>query len=79
MKTDMKKQSIMNLPYLIVFYTGNKVSWLFRVIRLNDLGEKILYAMNHMGLAFRNPFPSFNIQDVLIGMIVALLFKGMSI
>ena len=77
MKTDMKKQIIMNLPYLIVFYAGNKISWLFRVIRLNDLGEKILYAMNHMGLAFRNPFPSFNIQDVLIGMIVALLFKGM--
>ena len=77
MKTDMKKQIIMNLPYLIVFYTGNKVSWLFRVIRLNDLGEKILYAMNHMGLAFRNPLPSFNIQDVLIGMILALLFKGM--
>ena len=77
MKTDMKKQIIMNLPYLIVFYAGNKVSWLFRVIRLNDLGEKILYAMNHMGLAFQNPLPSFNIRDVLIGMIVALLFKGM--
>lgn len=77
MKTDMKKQIIMNLPYLIVFYAGNKVSWLFRVIRLNDLGEKILYAMNHMGLAFRNPLPSFNVQDILIGMIVALLFKGM--
>ena len=77
MKTDMKKQIIMNLPYLIVFYAGNKVSWLFRVIRLNDLGEKILYVMNHMGLAFQNPLPSFNIQDVLIGMILALLFKGM--
>lgn len=77
MKTDMKKQIIMNLPYLIVFYAGNKVSWLFRVIRLNDLGEKILYAMNHMALAFQNPLPSFNIRDVLIGMIVALLFKGM--
>ena len=77
MKTDMKKQIIMNLPYLIVFYTGNKISWLFRVIRLNDLGEKILYAMNHMGLAFQNPLPSFNVQDILIGMIVVLLFKGM--
>lgn len=77
MKTAMKKQIIMNLPYLIVFYAGNKVSWLFRVIRLNDLGEKILYVMNHMGLAFRNPLPSFNIQDILIGMILALLFKGM--
>ena len=77
MKTDMKKQIIMNLPYLIVFYAGNKISWLFRVIRLNDLGEKILYAMNHMGLAFQNPLPSFNVQDILIGMIVVLLFKGM--
>ena len=77
MKTDMKKQFIMNLPYLIVFYAGNKISWLFRVISLNDLGEKILYAMNHMGLAFRNPIPSFNIRDVLIGMMIAFLFKGM--
>ena len=77
MKTAMKKQIIMNLPYLIVFYAGNKISWLFRVIRLNDLGEKILYAMNHMDLAFRNPLPSFNVQDILSGMIVALLFKGM--
>ena len=77
MKQDMKKQVIMNLPYLLVFYVGNKVSWLFRVIRLNDLGEKILYVMNHMGWAFRNPIPSFNIQDVLIGMMIALMFKGM--
>lgn len=77
MKQDMKKQIIMNLPYLIVFYVGNKVAWLFRVIRLNALGEKILYGMNHMGLAFRNPFPSFYIQDILLGMIVALMFKGM--
>ena len=69
MMTGMKKQIIMNLPYLIVFYAGNKISWLFRVVRLNDLGEKILYAMNHMGLAFRNPLPSINIQDILIGMI----------
>ena len=45
MKQDIKKQFIMNLPYLIVFYVGNKVSWLFRVIRLSDLGEKILYAI----------------------------------
>ena len=77
MKIDMKKQIIMNLPYLIVFYSGNKISCFFQAISLKDFGEKILYAMNHMDLAFRNPLPSFNVQDILSGMIVALLFKGM--
>ena len=51
MMRNLKKKLIMNLPYLLVFYVGNKVSWLFHVIRIKNLGEKILYAMNHMEVA----------------------------
>ena len=77
MKREIKKHIIMNLPYLLVFYVGNKVTWLFRAIRVKDLGEKLLYVLNHAGAAFQNPFPSFHYRDLLVGMIITLMFKGM--
>ena len=77
MKQQVKKQIIINLPYLIVWYAGNKISWLLHVIRFQSFGEKILYVMNHMELAFRNPLPSFKGKDLLVGIAAALLFKAM--
>ena len=77
MMRNLKKKLIRNLPYLLVFYVGNKVSWLFHAIRIQNLGEKILYAMNNMEIAFYNPLPSFVGKDVLMGILLALLFKAL--
>ena len=63
MKQQIKKQILINLPYALVGYVGNKISWLFQVIRTKSFGEKILYAMTHAELAFKNPLPSFDAKD----------------
>ena len=77
MKQQIKRLILMNLPYLIVGYVGNKISWLFHAIRLKSLTDKILYMLNHMGIAFQNPFPSLVAKDLLTGLLVALLFKAL--
>ena len=77
MKQQIKRSMLVNLPYLIVGYVGNKMSWLFYAIRLKSLTEKILYMLNHMGIAFQNPFPSFAAKDLWIGLLTALLFKAL--
>ena len=69
MKQQIKRLILMNMPYLIVGYVGNKISWLFHAIRLKTLGEKILYVMNHMMIAFKNPFPSLDVKDLWFGFI----------
>ena len=78
MKQQIKKQILMNLPYLLVGYVGNKISWLFHAIRLKTLGEKILYAMNHVAFAFKNPFLSLDVKDLWIGFMTAVLFKTLT-
>lgn len=77
MKQKIKKQILMNLPYVLVGYAGNKISWLLQAIRIKTFGEKILYAMTHMGLVFKNPLPSFNAKDLWIGIAAALFFKAL--
>ena len=32
MKKDIKKLFILNLPFLFVWYFGDKISWLFRMV-----------------------------------------------
>ena len=54
---------------------SNKISWMFRVIHINGFGEKILYVMNHLGNAFKNPLPSFQVKDIFIGVLIAVLFR----
>ena len=77
MKQEVKKQVLTNLPYFLIGYIGNKISWLFRVVQIHSVGEKILYVMNHLGIAFKNPLPSFQGTDILAGIILALLFRAL--
>ncbi len=75
MRKKMKKQMLMCIPYLMVGYLFNKVFWLFRMINLPTFGEKLLYGLIHITLAFHNPLPSFNQRDILAGLLCALLFR----
>ena len=76
MKKDIKKIILMNLPFVVVGYLGDKLSWLVRTAPAEQAGEKIAYAAMNMGKAFENVLPSINLTDLLIGVGAALALKA---
>lgn len=73
---DWKKVLVMNIPYLIVWYLVNRLSWLYRQSEVSEAAYKISYVFLHFSEAFSRAFPSFHPKDVLVGMIAAVAFKG---
>ena len=63
-RSDLKKQVLLNLPYLMVGYFCNKSAWLWRVSAGTDASEKMISAMNGMENMFQNPIPSFYPRDI---------------
>ena len=76
MKKDIKKIILMNLPFVVAGYLGDKLSWLVRTAPAEQAGEKIAYAAMNMGKAFENVLPSINPTDLLIGVGVGLALKA---
>ncbi len=76
MKTDVKKLLILNLPFVVVWYFADKLGWLYRVAEGTQSGEKLIYAFMHVSEAFSSKLPSFHPMDMLMGVIGALLLKG---
>lgn len=66
-RSDLKKQVLLNLPYLMAGYFCDKAAWLWRVSDGVDVSEKMMSAMNGMENLFQNPIPSFYPRDILIG------------
>ena len=76
MKVDVKKLIILNIPYVIIFYLVDKVSWLYRHVAGDMAGMKLVNTFTNFKLAFRNPLPSLHLTDILIGIAGALIFKA---
>ena len=75
MKVDVKKLIILNIPYVIIFYLVDKVSWLYRHVTGDMAGMKLVNTFTNFNLAFRNPLPSLHLTDILVGIAGALIFK----
>ncbi|MDD3141211.1 MAG: type IV secretory system conjugative DNA transfer family protein [Lachnospiraceae bacterium] len=71
-KADKKKVILLNLPYLLAAYFCNKVAWVYRTSSGSNAADKMMATMNGLGTMFKNPFPSFQIRDVLIGVACAI-------
>ena len=71
----MKRVVILSMPYLIIFYLADKCFWLYRHCMGRSMIEKICVMLMNFPLAFANWFPSFYLQDLLGGVIVALIFR----
>ena len=76
MREDAKKNLIMSLPYVFVWYLADKIGWLYRMAEGNAAGEKMVYAFMHFGEAFAGKLPSFHPMDVLTGAAGALIVRG---
>lgn len=73
-KADIKKLFMLNFPFILVGYFADKVAWAYRQSEAANAGAKIMDAMQNLGGAFKNPLPSFNPIDLLIGAGGSFLF-----
>jgi type IV secretion system protein VirD4 len=72
---DMKKLLLTNLPYAFVALFADRASCLYRASPGSEVGEKLLYAMEHSAKIVSSFHPSFYAVDVLVGIGVAVAVK----
>ncbi|MDO5392779.1 MAG: type IV secretory system conjugative DNA transfer family protein [Eubacteriales bacterium] len=72
---DTKKLILTNIPYLFVFLFADRASCLYRTSPREDMGAKLLYAMEHADRILAGVFPSLYLQDLLIGAGVAVVLR----
>ncbi len=70
-----KKKVTKVLPFIMLGYFANKLSQAFTSADGTQLGDIIMNGIRNVGQVFRNPLPSFNPIDLLIGVAGALLIK----
>lgn len=76
MKIDVKKLLILNIPYVIVWYLVDKITWLYRHVPGDLAANKIANVFLYFGQAFTKVLPSFHPADILVGIAGALIIKG---
>ena len=74
---DKKRLLMMNIPYIIVFYLADKLSWLYRHCTGSSFAEKSGVLFLNFQLAFENPIPSFHTYDLAAGVIGAAVVKAL--
>ena len=72
---DKKRLLMMNVPYIIVFYLADKLSWLYRHCTGSSVAEKTGVLFLNFQLAFEKPVPSFHTYDLAVGVIGAAVVK----
>lgn len=71
-KADKKKVILLNIPYVLAAYFCNKVAWVYRTSYGDNAADKMMTTMTGLATMFKSPIPSFQIRDVLIGIICAI-------
>ena len=74
---DKKRLLMTNVPYIIVFYLTDKLSWLYRPCMGNSFAERAGVLFLNFQIAFENPVPSFHARDLAAGAIGAAIVKTM--
>ena len=72
--SDLKKQLILNSPYLIFVYIFDKLSQSFRIIN-GDMSFKILHIGKGLEYSFSHPLPSLHLIDIAIGIAGAVIIR----
>ena len=74
-EADIKRLLLLNLPYLIAFYIGDKTCWLYRHIEARQTAYRIIGVFSNFSYAFKSPGLSFHVVDLLAGISFAGLLK----
>ena len=72
---DMKKLILTNLPYLFIFLFADRASCLYRASPGAEMGNKLLYAMEHADRILTGFLPSLYYVDLLVGVGIAAVVK----
>ncbi|EHY0679198.1 type IV secretory system conjugative DNA transfer family protein [Listeria monocytogenes] len=75
MNDNIKKQVIIHLPYLLLFYLTDKLAELYRLILADTIVEKIVLLVGHIDLVFRSYLPSFHLQDLCVATITVIFIR----
>ncbi len=70
-----KKLVLTNIPYILTAFYTNRASFLYRNSPGKDIGNKLLYAMEHADRILTGLQPSFNWRDMLTGIVAAVILK----
>jgi type IV secretion system protein VirD4 len=74
-KNDSKKLVVLNIPYVLIFYLGDKISYLYRGASGNNILDKVSWTIMNLSRAFKTYLPSLNTFDVIAGIIAAVIVK----
>ena len=64
----LKKQLILNLPYILIGLYATKLGEAWRLAEGADASQKFLHLMDGFTAAFQSVLPSFHPLDLLIGL-----------
>ena len=72
---DKRKLVLTNLPYVLTAFYADRASCLYRSSPGEDIGNKLLYAMEHADRIFTGILLSLDLRDLLVGVTVAVVLK----
>ena len=72
---DKKKLVLTNIPYVLAAFYADRAFFLYRNSPGEDMGNKLLYAMEHADWIFAGFVLSNNWKDLLAGIVVAVVLK----
>ena len=72
---DKKKLVLTNIPYALATFYADRAFFLYRNSPGGDMGNKLLYAMEHADRIFAGFVLSNNWKDLLAGIVVAAVLK----
>lgn len=74
----IKKKLVLNIPFFLIWYLGDKAGWLYRQASSPQAAAKIMTVLIRFSAAFRDPLPSFHPLDVITGICLAGILKLVS-
>lgn len=75
MSDKLKKQLILNLPYILIGLYATKLGEAWRLAEGADASWKFLHLMDGFTAAFQSPLPSFHPSDLLIGLVIGCVLR----
>lgn len=75
MSDKLKKQLILNLPYILIGLYATKLGEAWRLAEGADASQKFLHLMDGFTAAFQSPLPSFHLSDLLIGLVIGCVLR----
>lgn len=72
----IKRYVLPNLPYVLVFWFANKLGGAYRMTQGADFLQRLTSSVSTLAPAMQNPFPSFDLFDICIGIVGVAIIYG---